>query len=87
LKRPRLRPPKPSAQSAQLQSRYFFHLSNGDTYPDTSGTPLSKEEAIAYAIRVAAELAEEGDWDGYSVSLADANGNQIGCFPVARCKA
>jgi hypothetical protein len=71
---------------------YYFHVRNGDIFEDESGALLSREsgalpsreQAIAHGSRVAHELAEKGDWDGYSVDIADANGNEIARVPVAR---
>jgi hypothetical protein len=64
---------------------YFFHLRNGDVYPDEEGMSFpSAEEAVAYGSRVAHELAESSSWAGYKVIVADANGNEIARIPILR---
>jgi hypothetical protein len=65
------------------KSRYYFNVRNDDIYPDENGTCLSGvEEANAYGLRVAHELAEEGTWDGCTIVITDESGNEIARIPV-----
>jgi hypothetical protein len=74
-----------TSTDAASASRYFFHLCNGNVYPDASGTCFSSaEDAVSYGSRVAQELAEDGGWNGYAVAVADANGNEIARVLVGR---
>jgi hypothetical protein len=63
--------------------RYYFHVRNGKDYPDETGKVFqSQQEALAHAAIFAAELAQDGDWDGFVVSVTDADGSVIAQVPV-----
>jgi hypothetical protein len=42
----------------------------------------SREEAIARASVLAAELAKEGDWSGYAITVTDEDGAMVARLPV-----
>jgi len=64
---------------------YYFHVRNGKDYPDETGKVFqSQQEALAHAAILAAELAQDGDWDGFVVSVTDADGSVIAQVPVAK---
>jgi hypothetical protein len=63
--------------------RYYFHLRNGKQYPDEAGTVFSTPmEAVAHASRLALELGQDKDWDGFVVAVTDERGNEIARVPV-----
>jgi len=63
--------------------RYYFHVRNGKDYPDETGKVFqSQQEALAHAAILATELAQDGDWDGFVVSVTDADGSVIAQVPV-----
>jgi hypothetical protein len=63
--------------------RYYFHVRNGKDYPDETGKVFqSQQEALAHAAILAAELAQDGNWDGFVVSVTDADGSVIAQVPV-----
>jgi hypothetical protein len=65
-------------------ARYFFHVSNGRRYPDETGRVFStRQEAIAHASVLAAELGQDEDWGSFAISVTDADGNLIARIPVA----
>jgi hypothetical protein len=64
--------------------RYYFHICNGRTYADDDGTRFSTpDRARAHASVIAAELATDGGWTGYTVLLHDKQRNEIARFPIA----
>jgi hypothetical protein len=66
---------------------YYFHVTNGRKYLDEIGKVFpSHQEAMAYATVVAGELAQDGDWDGFVVSVTDENGGIIARVPVGKFK-
>jgi hypothetical protein len=65
----------PTAETAVRRARYFFHVSNGKRYPDESGKEFAtREEAIAYASILVAELRRAKDWGEFEVSVSDEAG-------------
>jgi hypothetical protein len=81
----RLAPPrwKPFGQSrteaATGGNRYYFHIGNGSRYPDETGSVFSSfNDAMANAVALARELAEDGSWHGSYVIVADRVGREIG---------
>jgi Domain of unknown function (DUF6894) len=63
--------------------KFFFHLSNGTTIPDTEGEPCHNAEyARAYAMRVARELAQGGGYQGHAIKVVDEQENEIACIPI-----
>jgi hypothetical protein len=64
---------------------YYFHVRNGKQYPDEAGRILpSRQEAVAHAAVLAAELAQDGDWDGFMIAVTDADGRIIAKIPVRK---
>ena len=63
--------------------RYFFHVIDGNEYPDTEGTVLANPDAArAEAIRTAGSiLRDEGDqfWNGteWQMNVTDAAGQSV----------
>jgi hypothetical protein len=65
--------------------RFFFHIRNGRRYPDETGSVFScAEEAVAHATALALEFAQDGSWEGFSVSVADEGGSEIARVPISR---
>jgi hypothetical protein len=63
--------------------RYYFHVGNGKQYMDETGSVFSAPEgAIAHARVLAAELAQDGDWGGFVISVTDAGGRVLAQIPV-----
>jgi hypothetical protein len=66
-------------------TRYYFDVQNGRQYPDEMGrTFASAEDATAHAALLTGELAQDGDWDGYVISVADAYGWIVAEIPVRK---
>lgn len=64
-------------------TRYYFHVRNGAQYLDDTREPfVTREEAVARASVLAAELAKEGDWSGCAIAVTDEAGTEIACVPV-----
>lgn len=62
---------------------YYFHVRNGKQYPDEVGGVFpSHQEAVARAAVLAAELAQDGDWDGFIIAVTDAGGRTVAQIPV-----
>lgn len=64
--------------------RYYFHVA-GDhkDYEDKSGGLfLSLEEAMVEARTISDELATDGEYEGYNVTVVDEKGNLIDVVPV-----
>ena len=73
---------KPNEVSAR-RIRYYFHVSNGGQFLDETGEEFStREEAIARASVLAAELTKEGDWSGYAITVTDEDGATVARLPV-----
>jgi hypothetical protein len=50
---------------------------------DETGEEFStREKAIARALGLAAELAKEGDWSGYTITVKDEDGGTVARLPV-----
>jgi hypothetical protein len=59
-------------------SRFYFHIDNGSRYPDETGSVFSTaDDAMAHAIVVARELAQDGSWHGSSILVTDDRGHEI----------
>ena len=72
--------PEPQVTAA---TRYYFHIFNGRRYPDETGTLFSTpSEALAHAVRLAAELAQDDDWDGFAIRIARDDGSTLAEIPV-----
>jgi hypothetical protein len=65
-------------------ARYFFHVSNGDTFKDVVGRRFSDpEDAKAHAAVVAKELVQDDiNWGGYSVVVTDEPGTENARVPL-----
>jgi hypothetical protein len=68
----------PRAGMVTGRSRFYFHICNGRRYPDDTGSAFaSAQEAVAHASVLAAELAQEDSWEGFSISMMDEQGREI----------
>jgi hypothetical protein len=66
-------------------SRFYFHIRNGRRYPDDTGSAFaSAQEAVAHASVLAAELAQDDSWEGFSISVTDEQGREIARVAVRR---
>jgi hypothetical protein len=74
---------RPNPKAIARRTRYYFHVGNGGQFLDETGEEFSsREEAIARASVLAAELAKEGDWSGYVVIVTDEVGVTVARLPV-----
>jgi hypothetical protein len=74
---------KPNPKVSARRIRYYFHVGGGGQYLDETGEEFSsREEAIARASVLAAELTREGDWSGYAVTVTDEDGAMVARLPV-----
>jgi hypothetical protein len=65
------------------KSTYYFHIRNGSQYPDETGSVFaSPGEAIAHAAVLVGELANEGDWRGFSIHVVNQHGKEIARVPI-----
>ena len=68
---------------AARMARFFFHVTNGSTFKDEEGENWpSLEAARAHAAKIASELWQAGGYEGYAVSVADQQGNEVAYFPI-----
>jgi hypothetical protein len=66
-------------------SRFYFHVDNGNRYPDETGSVFSSpEDAAAHALVLARELAQDGSWHGSSVLVTDDWGQEISRVRIGR---
>ena len=60
---------------------FFFHLTNGDTFPDDRATPCrTLEEAKTFALGIAAELGRNrpsNEIEHLVVCVTDESGNEV----------
>ena len=76
-------PDDTGAENVAEGTRYYFHDSNGKQYLDETGRVFSAlKDAIAHARILAAELAQDRDWDGFVISMTDADGRVVAQIPV-----
>jgi hypothetical protein len=74
---------KPNPKVSARRTRYYFHVGNGGQFLDETGEEFSsREEAIARASALAAELTKEGDWSGYAITVTDEDGVMVARLPV-----
>ena len=74
---------KPNPKVSARRRRYYFHVINGGQFLDETGEEFSsREEAIARASVLAAELTKEGYWSGYAITVTDENGAMVARLPV-----
>jgi hypothetical protein len=58
--------------------RFYFHVDNGSRYPDETRWVFSTaDDAMAHAIVVAQELAQDGSWHGSSILVTDDRGHEV----------
>jgi len=66
-------------------SRFYFHIDNGASYPDKTGSLHSTpDQAVAHAFTIARELAQDDSWHGSSVVVTDARGRLIARARIGR---
>jgi hypothetical protein len=71
------------SETAAEATAYFFHVVNGKQYPDEIGKAFaSDQEAVAHAALLATELAQDRDWDGFTIVVADGDDRIIARVPV-----
>jgi hypothetical protein len=59
-------------------SRFYFHVGNGNRYPDESGSVFSTpDDARAHAFVLAQELAQDESWHGSTILVTDDRGQEI----------
>jgi hypothetical protein len=62
-------------------ARYYFHV--GARYPDQTGKLFStRQEAMAHAGVLAAELRQDTGWEDFAISVTDGDGREIMQMPV-----
>ena len=65
------------------KENYYFHIRNGSQYPDETGSVFATPgEAIAHAAVLVGELAQEGDWGGFSIHVVNEHGKEIARAPI-----
>jgi Domain of unknown function (DUF6894) len=78
--RPQMIIPRPTAPGDDMPS-FFFHLTNGDRFPDDRATPCrTLEEAKTFALGVAAELGRNrpsNEIEHLVVCVTDESGNEV----------
>jgi len=58
-------------------------VKNGSTFKDEEGEDWpSLEAARAHAVMIASELLQEGNYEGYAVSVTDEQGNEVAYVPI-----
>jgi hypothetical protein len=66
-------------------SRFYFHIGNGNRYPDETGSVFSTaEDAAARALVLARELAQDDSWHGSSILVTDDWGQEISRVRIGR---
>jgi hypothetical protein len=61
------------------------YVRDGSTFKDQDGENLpSIKSARAHAARIANELAEAGDYDGYAVRVRDEQGNEVAYVAIGK---
>jgi hypothetical protein len=64
-------------------SRFYFHIENGNRYPDETGSVFSTSDgAAAHAFVIAQELAPDKSWHGSAVLVTDDRGQEIVRVPI-----
>ena len=70
-------------QVSDLTDNYDALFLPRQQQPDPIGQQFpNPENAKAHASRIAREIAQDEDWDGYSVVVVDEHGNEIARVPV-----
>jgi hypothetical protein len=76
---------EPGTVVAAKGGRFYFHIDNGNRYPDETGSVFSTpDEAAAHAFAIARELAQDASWHGYSVLVTDDQKQHITRVPIGR---
>jgi hypothetical protein len=66
-------------------SQFYFHVDNGNRYPDETGSVFSTaDDATAHAIVVAQELAQDRSWHGSSILVTDDWEHEIARVRIGR---
>ena len=69
---------KPRTEVFAEGSRFYFHIVNGSRYPDETGSVFStSDDAVAHALVLAQELAQDESWDGCSILVTNDRGQEI----------
>lgn len=66
-------------------NRYFFHVVGGERkYRDDSGLRFgSLQDATAHAVKIASELANDGDqYRGFAISVTDEDDHELKRVPI-----
>jgi hypothetical protein len=67
------------------EARYFFHVRNGSTYQDETGSVFrSEREAVAHAVVLASELAQDEDWDDFKIVVTVGDGRVVAQIPTRK---
>jgi hypothetical protein len=70
---------------AEILTRLDYAMSSGRRYPNDTGSAFaSAQEAVAHASVLAAELAQDDSWEGFSISVMDEQGREIARVAVRR---
>jgi hypothetical protein len=64
-------------------SRFYFHIDNGNRYPDETGSAFTTPgHATAHAFVLARELAQDESWQGSSILVTDDRGQELCRVPI-----
>ena len=73
------------SEAVSSGTTYYFHVTSGKEYPDKSGRMFPSDyDAIAHASVLAAELAQDEDWESFVISVTDGEGRLIARVPVRK---
>jgi hypothetical protein len=76
---------EPGTEVLAKGGRFYFHIDNGNRYPDETGSVFSTpDEAAAHAFAIDRELAQDASWHGYSVLVTDDQKQHITRVPTGR---
>ena len=65
-------------RSWSLTVRFFFHVTNGDTFKDEEGEERTgPEDAKTRADKIASELSEAREFEKFTVVVTDEQGNEL----------
>jgi hypothetical protein len=76
---------KPGTEVLAAGSRFYFHIVNGTRYPDETGSVFSTiGDAVAHAVVLAQELAQDESWQGSSILVTNDRGQEITRVEIVR---
>ena len=76
---------EPATELSAASTQFYFHIDNGTRYADETGSVHSTpDQAVAHALTIARELAQDDSWHGSSVLVTDARGRQIARVRIGR---